>query len=157
MEAIANDINNELKRIAIEVDAIARKCARLDAEKDHENIDSHLTAIASIIQSVYNGYERTLEMLIRTIDGELPAARDYHTALLRRASSEIPDVRPPIISEKTFQVLDDIRKYRHVFRKIYHYQLRPEKVKGFAGITINSFDMFKGDVNSFLKRFMEGK
>lgn len=154
MEAIAVDVTNEINRIGIEIDAIKRKLARLESEKDPENIDSHMTAIAAILQSIYNGYERVLEMLVKAIDGDLPVARDYHTVLLRRASSPLPDVRPSIISENTFDKLDGIRKYRHVFRKIYHYQLKAGRVQELAEMGIQSYSMFRNDVNSFLRDFI---
>lgn len=157
MEAIAVDVENEIKRVGIEVDAIKRKLSRLQSERDPENVDSHLTAIAAIMQSIYNGYERILEMLIKAIDGDLPVARDYHSALLRRASSSVPDVRLPIIDEKTFDILDDIRRYRHVFRKIYHYQLKPGRVQELAEMGIKSYSIFKDDVEGFISRFVSAK
>lgn len=157
MEAIVVDVTNEIKRVGIEVDAIKRKLSRLKSEKDPENADSHLTAIAAIMQSIYNGYERILEMLVKAIDGDLPVARDYHSALLRRASAGVPDVRPPLISEKVFDILDDIRRYRHVFRKIYHYQLKPGRVQELADMGIRSYGIFKDDIERFLSGFDLGE
>lgn len=157
MEAIATDIKNELKRVGIEVDAVKRKLDRLKSEKDPENRDSHVTAVASILQSIYNGYEKILEMLIKAIDGELPAARDYHTALLKRASTPIPEIRPSIITEKTFNILDNIRRYRHVFRRIYHYQLKADRIIEVAELCIKSYDVFGIEIDKFLKDFIGGR
>lgn len=153
MEAIAVDVENEIRRIGIEIEAVGRKLKRLESEKDVENADSHLTAIAAILQSIYNGYERVLEMLIKAIDGDLPAARDYHSAILRRAVSPIAGIRPSIINQTTFDILDDIRKYRHVFRKVYHYQLKPDRIQHLAGMGISAYGAFKADIEEFLKKY----
>lgn len=154
MEAITVDVENEIRRIGIEIEAVGRKIKRLESENDSENRDSHLTAIAAILQSIYNGYERVLEILIKAIDGDLPTARDYHIALLRRAVSPIADIRPSILNQKTFEILDDIRKYRHVFRNIYHYQLKPGKVRLLAEMGISAYNLFKIDIEEFLKKYM---
>jgi hypothetical protein len=81
MEALIVDIENELRFISKEIDALKRKKEKLHAERDPENIDSHIKAIALTLHSIYTGYEKILEMIIKGIDGDVPTALDYHTAV----------------------------------------------------------------------------
>jgi hypothetical protein len=47
-------------------------------------------------------------------------------------SVEIPGVRPPVLVEQTRLELDEFRKFRHVVRSRYAYQLDPEWVQALA-------------------------
>lgn len=49
-----------------------------------------------------------METLIADIDGDIPAEKDYHLMLLKRALNPIEYVRPFIISLETFRLLDEI-------------------------------------------------
>jgi len=55
MEALIVDIDADLEIIRKESDSIKRKLIRLKTEKDHENIDSHIKAIAGSLHSIYTG------------------------------------------------------------------------------------------------------
>lgn len=95
-------------------------------------------------------------MLIKGIDGDIPTALDYHTALLKRATYEIPNVRPRILSEETFNLLNMLRAYRHRLRRIYTYLIIPNQVLYLSDIAIKSFDLIRRDWEIF-KKYMEKK
>lgn len=149
MEALIADIDADLKIIKSEIESIKRKLQRLNTEKDPENIDSHIKAVAGSLHSIYTGYESIIERIIRAIDGETPLGSDYHLKLLRRALTEIPEIRPPIISKDSFSLLDDLRTYRHKFRHIYLYLISPKKIIELAEKGIESFEYFSHDIEKF--------
>jgi len=60
VEALIVDVENELKFISKEIDTLKRKRGRIENEKDAENIDSHIKAIALTLHSIYTGYEKIL-------------------------------------------------------------------------------------------------
>lgn len=149
MEPLIVDVENELNFISREVDILKRKRHRIEVEKDLENIDSHLKAIALTMHSIYSGYEKIIEMLVKGLDGDVPTAIEYHSALLKRATYEVPDVRPPIISEETFLLLNALRAYRHKLRRIYTYLISPKKVLNLTEDAIRTFDLFERDWGIF--------
>ena len=153
MEALIVDVENELKFISKEIDTLKRKRERIENEKDAENIDSHIKAIALTLHSIYTEYEKILEILIKGINGDIPTALDYHTALLKRATYTIPDVRPEIISEETYNLLNMLRAYRHKLRRIYTYLISPNKIIQLTETAIKSFDLFDKDWNN-LKKYL---
>ena len=157
MEALIVDVENELKFISREIETLKRKRERLKNERDTENIDSHIKAIALTLHSIYTGYEKVVEILIKGIDGDLPTAIDYHTALLKRATYEIPEVRPPIISEETFNLLNVLRAYRHKLRRTYTYLISPHKVIDLTEMAVKSWEVLNKDWESFKKYFLEIK
>lgn len=149
MEAIIIDVENELKFIYGEINILKRKLNRLKNEKDAENIDSHIKAIALTLHSIYTGYEKILEILIKGIDGDMPTAIDYHTALLKRATYEIPEIRNRIISDETFNMLNMLRAYRHKLRRIYTYLLSSNKIVNLTETAIKSWEAFNDDWKIF--------
>ena len=157
MEALIVDVESELKFISREIETLKRKRERLKNERDTENIDSHIKAIALTLHSIYTGYEKVVEILIKGIDGDLPTAIDYHTALLKRATYEIPEVRPPIISEETFNLLNVLRAYRHKLRRTYTYLISPHKVIDLTEMAVKSWEFLNKDWESFKKYLLEIK
>lgn len=145
-----------MKFIFKEIEILKRKKQRLEEEKDAENRDSHIKAIALTLHSIYTGYEKILEVLIKGIDGDLPSSMDFHTALIKRASYEIPEVRPRIISEETLHAFNILRGYRHRLRRIYTYLISRIKVLRLTDLAIKSYDLFQNDwlifKNHLLKR-----
>jgi len=145
MEALIADITYLQK----EKNSIMRKLKRLETEKDYENIDSHIKAIAGSLHSIYTGCENILERIIRTIDGDIPLGKDYHNLLLRRAITEIEGVRPPIITIEIFTKLDEMRAYRHKFRNIYLYLIAPARIIELANEGIALVEKFNTEINEF--------
>jgi hypothetical protein len=156
VEALIADIDADMRLLKKETDSIRKKLTRLDSEKDPENIDSHIKAIAASLHSIYSGYENIIERIIRAIDGDVPVGRHYHLLLLKRATNLMDGVRPPIISIETFRLIDELRTYRHKFRNIYLYLLSPNRVTELAHTGLKSFQSFEHDLDVF-KGFLLSK
>ena len=41
---------------------------------------------------------------------------------------DIEGIRPRLLSEESFKILDELRGFRHVFRHAYSYELEHERV-----------------------------
>jgi len=41
---------------------------------------------------------------------------------------KIEGIRPPVISKATYTLLNELRKFRHIFRHSYDYELRWERI-----------------------------
>jgi len=52
----------------------------------------------------------------------------WHRDLLSRVATEIPDVRPAVISRALQKQLDDYRRFRHLFRNVYELNLDWDKL-----------------------------
>ena len=61
---------------------------------------------------------------------------------------EIEDIRPAVISDELYRILDDFRAFRHVFRHVYAYELEWEKEKIVA-------DKFESAVTLFIKELTQ--
>ena len=58
----------------------------------------------------------------------MPAGADWHRQLLEQLSVEIPTVRQGLLSEQILFDLDEFRRFRHVVRSNYAYNLKSDQV-----------------------------
>lgn len=148
-EVLIADVERELVYIKREIESLKPKLERLVTDSDPVNYDSHKRAIGSCLASVYTGFERIFERVIKTVDGFLPDAKQYHQALLERAATAIPGRRPPIISEQTHALLQELKGFRHLFTHIYHYNLLPNRLKELAEKGPAAYDALVKDIEAF--------
>jgi len=85
--------------------------------------------VALNIHSCYFGLERVFEKIASAVDSSQPQGINWHKELLNQMALEIPNVRPAVISEKSRELLDPYRGFRHVSRNVYTYHIMPEKMK----------------------------
>ena len=52
----------------------------------------------------------------------------WHVELLRRMTLDIEGFRPPLISQSAYDALDELRRFRHLFRSAYRIHLDPERL-----------------------------
>lgn len=83
--------------------------------------DYYLDGVALNLHGLYSGLERIFELIAEVIDGEKPTGENWHLSLLKQMASDIPEVRPAVISEKSFHLLNEFRGFRHVVRNVYTY------------------------------------
>ena len=112
--------------------------------------DGYLDAVALNLHSYYSGIERIFKDIALNVDKSLPSSPEWHQDLLLQMRSEIPNIRPAVISEKSRYFLDDFRGFRHVIRNVYTFNLNPERVNKLTDTIPECFILLKNDLKSFL-------
>ena len=87
-----------------------------------------INSIALNLHGIYTGIERIFEDIAKEIDQRLPTGDKWHRDLLDQMAVSIPNVRKAVISEESRFILDELRRFRHVVRSAYSFQLDEEKV-----------------------------
>ncbi len=90
--------------------------------------DYYLDAVALNLHGFYSGLERLFELVATTVDGTAPQGENWHQVLLQQMATDVPQVRPAVISEASRQGLDSYRGFRHVVRNVYTFKFDPAKV-----------------------------
>lgn len=132
----------ELKLVAERVREAWDKAARQDD-------DFYLDSVALNLHAFYSGLERIFEKLAATIDGAVPITANWHQELLTQMQTEIPSVRPAVISAHLKEALEEYRGFRHVVRNVYAYHLKPEKLKLLVDNLENTFRMVSEELTAF--------
>lgn len=116
-------------------------------EERHSYIE--LRAIGSILHDFYCGIENIFEKIAKVLDGELPTGHDWHYQLLNRMGIEIEDIRPKVISDELQSELKEYLRFRHIFRNVYSFVLKWEKIHPLVDELPNILNKFIQELNSF--------
>lgn len=76
------------------------------------------TAIEDLLKQVAKGFENHIE--------DLSAS---HKELLVRLHTEIPKIRPQLLSKESFLLLDKVRTFRHFVRHAYDCELDEQELR----------------------------
>jgi hypothetical protein len=101
------------------------------------------------LHGFYSGFEHQFTHIAETIDGNLPHGEEWHRLLLGQMKTEVPGIRPAVISTVTGNMLDELRKFRHVVRNVYTHRLDPERLGELVESTSKNFAQLTAEISAF--------
>jgi hypothetical protein len=107
-------------------------------------------ALAAMLHSFYNGVENIFKAISRTFDPPFVKNDSWHMNLLQTMASEHPK-RAAVISESLRDRLEGYLAFRHVFRSIYGFELRWEKMKNLVAECHETFGTLESEINIFMQ------
>jgi hypothetical protein len=121
---IADELEN-IQRVVKRTQAIFEKAVRTSD-------DEYLDGVALNLHGFYSGVEHIFENIARVVENSLPTGSNWHFDLLRQMSLNIPQLRPPVIQKETYRCLSEYRRFRHVVRNVYTFNLHGPRLKELA-------------------------
>jgi len=79
----------------------------------------------------------------------------WHADLLRRMRLDIPGVRPHLISETAYDCLDELRRFRHIFRSAYRLELDADRLALVLKKAQALREIYRAEMAQFLS-FLDG-
>lgn len=76
-------------------------------------------ALMHSMQAGYTSLENGMKRIFNILGEELPSGDSSHSDLIKRAAREIENQRPAIISQNTYKLADEVRRFRHVAVRTY--------------------------------------
>ena len=126
---------------------IAERLSDLQKEPDNEAIRDSL---GYKLHNLYCAYEDLFKIVARFFENHIDDASRYHTLLLKRMKLDIAGVRPALISDETFKILNELRAFRHFFRHAYIYELDTNKLIDLAKKCAVLRELFIEDFEKFV-------
>jgi len=123
-QALGARIEKELSELA----QVVARCLDIWQQSEATGDDRYVDGVALNLHAFYTGLERIIELIVEEIDQTKPGGPAWHQELLRQAATDIPELRPAIISDKTRHSLDRYRGFRHVVRNVYAFELDKELI-----------------------------
>lgn len=111
-----------------DLDVADRLAARLAEQRDLP-ADVEASWKGYTLHNLYGALEQLFERIARTFENQVEDPARYHAELLRRMTLAIPQVRPAVLSRPSYEALNELRAFRHVFRHAYDYELNAERVE----------------------------
>jgi len=104
------------------------------------------------MHNLYCAFEDLFKLVAGYWENNLTANGDFHVYLLKRMIINIKEVRPALLSMESFEYLNELRGFRHVFRHAYSYGLDDERVAYLIRKTIDKKAMVLADLAKFQKQ-----
>ncbi len=123
--ALAGRIKQELAELSDVADRTISIWRQYESTADTYLVD----AVALNLHSFYSGLERLFEAIADTVDQAKPEGASWHVDLLRQMATEIPGIRPPVLSTTMRDRLDKYGGFRHVVRYVYAYDLDATQIE----------------------------
>ncbi|MCK4762947.1 MAG: hypothetical protein KAW12_12190 [Candidatus Aminicenantes bacterium] len=146
--------NKELKDIAkLEIANLEKLVKEMDcllAEPEEKKNFVEVRAAGSILHDFYCGIERIFERIALIVDKNLPDGYNWHTELLFRMGKNIENIRERIISESLTAKLHEFLRFRHLFRHIYGFELKWDRIKILCSEMAKILEDFKKEIIEFL-------
>lgn len=131
MNNLYSRLSDRIRGEASDLDRIVERAlsAWRKLQKEPEQMDACLDSVALNLHAFYSGIERLFELVARDIDQSVPDGEMWHRDLIKQMAEEIAGVRPAIVNPERVSSLDSLRRFRHLVRNIYSFNLIPERVE----------------------------
>ncbi len=144
IQALKTDIKAEMA-------TIERLFAGLP-QKNTEPADINQAIITGYyLHNLYNVFESIFRLVAETFENDIPDANRWHTLLLDRMSRDIEGIRPALIGPTAHTALDELRRFRHLFRHLYRDTLEPEGVQKALHQAHTLQTVYQADIERFMK------
>jgi hypothetical protein len=139
----------EIKAQIQEIEGIYTRLEDRKRKKDKTAIES----MGYQLHNLYCAFEDLFKIVAETFENQVQDKSKYHLELLKRMTIPIEGVRPPLLSQGCFLLLDNLRSFRHFFRHAYSYELDERKVKIVLEDAFMLREIYRNDADAFLGSF----
>lgn len=108
-------------------------------------------SMGSILHDFYTCSERIFRRIAVEMNGGFEETEQWHKALLYRMTVPVEGARPPVLSEDLAAELDEYLAFRHVFRNIYGFELKGERIIRLSKRLPEVARRLKDEINAFRK------
>lgn len=146
-------ISDERTKIGNTVQKIAERLQKIVTAPPEYREETEI-AIAKNLVDCYQGVENIFKRIALDVDVDMPQGEQWHTQLLAQMAAPKAE-RPPVISESTFELLQELLAFRDVYNNIYGEELEYEKTEENAKRVGDLFTMFSEELDTFIVFLLE--
>ena len=121
---LAGRIRRDLK----DLETVVQRSQDIWQQYETSQNDQFLDAVALNLHSFSTAIERILESIAEMSDEYQPSGKSWHRELLLQMASEVPEIRPSMLSDSLLKALDQYRGFCHVVRNIYTFRLKANQI-----------------------------
>lgn len=104
----------------------------------------------SILHDFYNCCERIFKKIAIELNSGYEDSERWHKNLLYRMTLPLEGIRPRVISDELAAELDDFLAFRHLFRNIYGFELKGDRIDYLSYKFDRIAERFKQEIEAFL-------
>lgn len=135
---------------------IERVSNRLEARVDEGlGTPGQLDSVAYQIHNLYCSIEDLLKLIASAFENQVGTTGEWHRILLLRLSQPVEGMRPAFLSEELFDLLNQLRSFRHMFRHAYGTDIRLRQLEPNIDIALQASKLISQDISQFLEQLTE--
>lgn len=119
---LASGIRRDLEVIATVYEELDRLPLQTDAD------DDTLIVIAYRLHGLYNAFENIFQNVAAVFENSVDEVGRWRVQLLERMRLEVMPLRPAVIDDAAYEALDELRRFRRLFRHAYGVKLDAERL-----------------------------
>jgi len=139
----------EIKAQMQQIEGIYTKIEDRNRRRDKAAMES----LGYQLHNLYCAFEDLFKIVAETFENQIQDKSKYHQELLKRMAIPIEGIRPRLLSQECFLLLDNLRSFRHLFRHAYSYELDKRKVKIVLEDAFALRKIYRTDISVFLNSF----
>ena len=106
------------------------------------------------LHNLYNTFENICLNVAKAFENQVDRDQ-WHASLLKRMTLDVEGLRPRLLEDETYRCLDELRRFRHVFRKAYTVDLDPRRVALVVEVAERLQALYELEFERF-KAFLDG-
>lgn len=126
------------------IDRLLEEIKSADVSSEERTVN-----LGYLLHNLYCALEDLFQEIARTFENRIEDSSKFHRELLKRMLIEVPKIRPKVLSKESYQILDELRGFRHIFRHSYTYSLSSEKVAPLKQSLLSTWDKIEKDIAEF--------
>lgn len=109
-----------------------------------------LIVTAYRLHNLYNACENIFLNIARTFENTLDEKAGWHRQLLQRMLLDLSPLRPAVLDRSSYEKLDELRRFRHLFRAAYGIELDPRRLALVQEKALELRSLLRQQVEAFL-------
>ena len=141
--------------IAADLKAIAEIYRLLDNYGDRLAAEEQIIVVAYYLHNLYCAFENIFRRIAEVFGNQIADRAGWHADLLRRMALDVEGLRPRLLSDQAYDSLDELRRFRHLFRSAYRLHLDADRLALVYRKARLLEQVYQADVERFIT-FLDG-
>ena len=113
-----------------DMDAIAAIYIKLEQNLTHSIEDEDTLIVRAYhLHSLYSAFENIFQNVAAKFENSIDDQGRWHSQLVERMKLDLMPIRPALLNQKSYDAIDELRRFRHMFRHAYSVQLDPYRLE----------------------------
>ena len=131
--------------------AIAAIYAELEQHPLSQDADNDvLIVVAYHLHNLYNAFENIFQNIAAVFENSVEDEGRWHAQLLERMRLDAMPLRPAVIDAEAYEALDELRRFRHLFRHAYIVKLDPPRLRLVRNKASKLESLYQGQLETFV-------
>ncbi len=115
---------------------------------DVSNYDKQFL-FAMRVQQFYTSLEDLFKQIAKSFENHIDSMSNFHKEMLMRMNTDVPKIRPRVISNQSLVLLDKVRAFRHFIRHAYDCELDEKELRLIRDKLTSGYTYVDQDLQAF--------